>query len=183
MYDYRDRPVKRRLPKVPFDRRVGAFAIDFVTVCIFSALGFAPWWLLFTFGWFLLRVVIVEKNKGQSLGRWALDMKVLDSRFNRVPGLTSLGKREGIVGFAALLAAIGLHVNVSNGMTMLLLISPLLADCGIAFADEDLNQALHDRLGETIIIQTRRGFSLDLRLKKLFQELQRKTGRPGERER
>ena len=177
MYEYTDKPVKRRLPKVPFQRRIGAFAIDFVTVWIFSAFGSGLWWLLFILGWFLLRVVMVERNKGQSLGRWALDMKVLDSRFNRIPGLTSLAKREGIVGFTALLAALGLHVNVSNSMSMLLLISPLLADCGVAFADEELNQALHDRLGETIIIQTRRGFSLDLRFKKLFKEFQRKTRR------
>ncbi|MBC6418397.1 MAG: RDD family protein [Prochloron sp. SP5CPC1] len=182
MYEYTNKPTRRRFPKVPYSRRIGAFAIDFTTVSLFSALGFAPFWLLFILGWLLLRVVVVERNKGQSLGRWALDMKAIDSRFNRVPGLVSLAKREGIVGFAALLGAIGLSINFHNGMTMLLLISPLLADCGVAFTDEELNQALHDRIGETIVVQTRRGFSLDLRLKRLWGKFHAEAQRRGEGE-
>ncbi|XTZ12400.1 MAG: RDD family protein, partial [cyanobacterium endosymbiont of Rhopalodia inflata] len=44
---------------------------------------------------------------------------------------------------------------------------PLLVDCGIVLGDQELNQAFHDRIAGTIMVQTNRGFSLDLRLKRL----------------
>lgn len=165
----------RRFPKVPLERRAYAFLIDFVTVWLLSSFvtGILQG-LVFIAAWFGLRVIAVEKNKGQSLGRWALDMKVIDPRLNKIPGLVELAKREGIVGFAALLAMIGLDIGFANGISMLLLISPLLADGGVALADEQLNQAFHDRVAATLVVQTQRGFSLDLRLKKLFIEVKRK---------
>jgi uncharacterized RDD family membrane protein YckC len=159
---------------VPIERRVAAFLIDFVVVWFVSAFFPASLqWLIFLVGWLAQRVIFVEKNKGQSLGSYALDMKVIDPRFNKIPDLVTLAKREGILGFAAMLAMFGLQINVGNGLTMLLLISPLLADCGTAFADEQYNQALHDRVAETLVVQTRRGFSLDLRLKKLYFDARR----------
>jgi uncharacterized RDD family membrane protein YckC len=164
----------RRFPKVPIERRVAAFGIDFVTVWFVSSFFVdALQWLVFIVGWFALRVLLVDKNKGQSLGRYALDMKVIDPRLNKVPTLITLAKREGIVGFAAMLAMFGLEINFINGLSMLLLISPLLVDCCAAFADEQFAQAFHDRAAETIVIQTRRGFSLDLRLKKVYFEVKR----------
>lgn len=164
----------RRYPRVPKERRVAAFAIDFITVWFVSSFfGDAIQWLIFLIGWFALRVILVEKNKGQSLGRYALDMKIIDPKFNKIPGLLTLAKREGIVGFAAMLAVYGLEINFMNGLSMLLLITPLLVECGVAFADEELDQAFHDRVAQTMIIQTRRGFSLDLRLKKLYFEAKR----------
>lgn len=162
----------RRYPKVPIERRASAFLIDFVAVWLFSSFFAGPLqWLVFLVAWLGLRVILVERNQGQSLGRWALDMKILDARFKRIPGLLPLAKREGIVGFAALLAMIGLNINFRNALSMLILVSPLLADCGFAFADEQLNQAFHDRVANTMIIPTRRGYSLDLRLKKLWGQL------------
>jgi hypothetical protein len=65
----------------------------------------------------------------------------------------------------------GFQINFRNGLSMLLLNAPLLVDCLSAFVDEELNQALHDRFAQTIIIQSQRGFSLDLRLKKLLAQL------------
>jgi len=49
----------------------------------------------------------------------------------------------------------------------------LVADCCSALADEEAQQAFHDRIARTIVIQTRRGFSLDLRLKKLVAQVRR----------
>ncbi|AFZ36786.1 RDD domain containing protein [Stanieria cyanosphaera PCC 7437] len=162
----------RRFPRVPIKRRVGAFLIDFVTVWFVSSFfGNSIQWLIFILGWLVMRVVVVDKNQGQSLGSWALDLKVIDARFNKIPDLVVLGKREGILGFAAVLAMYGLEINLRNGLSMLLLLTPLLVDCGIAFADEELNQAFHDRLASTIVIQTPRGYSLDLRLKKLLAQI------------
>ncbi|MGB5769852.1 MAG: RDD family protein, partial [Crocosphaera sp.] len=120
------------------------------------------------------RVIIVEKNKGQSLGSWAFDLKVIDIRFLRVSGLKELTKREAILGFAALLAMIGLNINFKNGLSMLIFITPLIIDCGIALGDEEYNQAFHDKIGNTIVVQTKRGFSLDLRLKKLWKIIKQK---------
>jgi uncharacterized RDD family membrane protein YckC len=164
----------RRYPKVPIERRAAAFLIDFVTVWLVSSFfGVALQWLVFLIGWLALRVIAVEKNKGQSLGSYALDLKVIDARFNKIPGLLALAKREGIIGFAAMLAMLGLNINFGNGLSMLLLVTPLVVECATALGDEPFNQAFHDKIAETIVIQTRRGFSLDLRLKKLYLELKR----------
>jgi uncharacterized RDD family membrane protein YckC len=101
-------------------------------------------------------------------------MKVLDAKYAKVPGLVTLAKREGILGGCALLAMIGLRIGLANGISMLLLITPLLADWGVVLADPEAQQAFHDRIAKTIVIQTRRGFSLDLRLKKLFAQMRRR---------
>ncbi len=171
--DYREELTYRRFPKVPVERRIGAFLIDFIAVWFVSAFfGAAVQWLIFLLTWLLMRVIIVDRNQGQSLGRYALDMKVIDTRFNRLPDLITLGKREGLLGFGSMLACLGLN-NFSNGLLMLFLLTPLLIDCVPAFFDEDLDRAFHDRLAETMIVQTPRGFSLDLRLKKIFAQIQR----------
>ncbi|MGH2414778.1 MAG: RDD family protein [Microcystaceae cyanobacterium] len=169
-----DKLIYRRFPKIPIERRAYAFSIDFVTVWLLSSFaGEALQWLVFIITWLALRVILVEKNKGQSLGRWALDMKVIDARLNKIPDLITLAKREGIIGLAAMLAMLGFTINFRNGISMLLLISPLLADLATAFTDEEFNQAFHDRIAQTVIVPTRRGFSLDLRLKKIFAKLKR----------
>jgi hypothetical protein len=181
MYDdYKPESNLRRYPKVPIDRRVGAFAIDFLTVWFISAFfasNLLLQWLVFLFAWLICRVVIAEKNQGQSLGRWALDTQVIDSRFSRLPDLMTLGKRELILGCGAALAIAGLQINVRNGLSMLLLLAPLAIDCSLAFLDEENNLAFHDRVAETLMIQTERGFSLDLRLKKIFGQIQRNMRR------
>lgn len=163
----------RRFPKVPIERRASAFLIDFVTVWLISAFftGLLRW-LVFILAWLILRVIVAERNYGQSLGRWALDIKLIDARFSKVPSINTLIKREAITGGLALLAMIGLNINFNNGLSMLILISPLIVDGCIALTDEQYNQAYHDRLVETIVIQTQRGFSLDLRLKKWFYLIQ-----------
>lgn len=165
-----------RYPKVPIERRAAAFAIDFVGVWLVSSLlgiNFLLQMLVFTVAWLGLRVVLVSSNQGQSLGRWALDMKVLDAKA-KVPGLLTLVKREGILGVCAFLAMIGLEIGLGNAISMLLLISPLAVDCGVALADPAVQQGFHDRVAKTIMIQTPRGFSLDLRLKNLLAQMQRR---------
>lgn len=177
---YLDEPSSRRFPKVPLDRRAYAFLIDFVSVWLISSVASGAWFLqllVFMSAWFILRVIVVEKNKGQSLGRWALDMKVIDGQFRRIPGIFELTKREGIVGLGAAIAMIGLNINFRNALSMLLLVSPLLVDCGLALGDEELNQAFHDRIAGTLVIQTQRGFSLDLRLRRLWWEIKGKLKR------
>jgi uncharacterized RDD family membrane protein YckC len=174
---YSEEQPPRRFPKVPVDRRAYAFLIDFVTVWLVSSFAGSAWVLqffVFIFAWFVLRVVLVEKNKGQSLGRWALDMKVIDLRLKRIPGLTELAMREGIVGLSAALTMLGLNYTFPNPLSIILLSSFLLADCGMALGDEQYHQAFHDRIGKTVIIPSKRGFSLDLRLRQIWREIKQK---------
>ena len=177
MYDdYRPyKPDYRRYPKVPIERRAGAFVIDFLSVWFISAFFASNLFiqlLVFIPAWLILRILIVEKNRGQSLGAWLFDIKVIDPRFNRIPDLLSLSKRELMAGGGAALAIIGLQ-NFSNGLAMLFLLTPLAVDCSLALIDEETNLAGHDRVAQTFMVQTERGFSLDLRLKKIFGQIQR----------
>ncbi len=172
----RDERIPFRAPKVPWGRRIGAFAIDFFTIWLIS-LPFAGAGLLQSFvfagGWICLRVFLPANNRGQSLGRWALDIKVLEERANRIPTLIAMMKREGITGAGAVLAANGLMIGLTNAMILVLLTAPLVVDCVLALGDEDYRQAFHDRIAKTITAQSQRGFSLDLRLKKLVAKIQR----------
>ena len=170
---YGDEPGNSDFPKVPLERRAGAFLIDFVAVWLLSSFFGAFQWLIFLIAWLGMRVVLVDKNQGQSLGRWALDITVIDFRYERMPELMTLAKREGIVGFAAMLAMYGLQINFVDPLSMLMLNIPLLVDCLAALVDGDFNQALHDRFADTMIVPSQRGFSLDLRLKKIFAELKK----------
>ena len=177
MYDdYRYlKPDYRKYPKVPLDRRAWAFAIDFLSVWFISAFfatNLIVQWIVFLTCWWILRVLIVDKNSGQSLGNWLYDIKVIDPRFNRIPDLLALSKREAIVGVGAALAIAGLQ-NFTSGLSLLLLLTPLAVDCSLALIDEETNLAGHDRLAQTFMVQTERGFSLDLRVKKVFGQIQR----------
>jgi uncharacterized RDD family membrane protein YckC len=173
---YSEEILFRRSPKAPFDRRAYAFLIDFVIVWSISSLitNIFLEFLVFTLLWFIFRVIIVDKNKGQSLGRWAMDLKILDLQFNRLPSLLSLTKREGIIAIVSFSLMISLKINFQDFLLMILFATPLILDGLTIFSDDRYNQAFHDRISGTIITQTKRGFSLDLRLKKLFRET-RKT--------
>ena len=177
MYDdYRYlKPDYRKYPKVPLDRRAWAFSIDFLSVWFISAFfatNLIVQWLVFLTCWWILRVLIVDKNNGQSLGNWLYDLKIIDPRFNRIPDLLSLSKREAVVGIGSALAIAGIQ-NFTSGLSLLLLLTPLAVDCSLALIDEETNLAGHDRFAQTFMVQTERGFSLDLRIKKVFGQIQR----------
>ena len=166
----------RYLPKVPLDRRVFAFAVDFGAVSLFSLAGGSSLVIpLFILAWLGLRVLVVEKTRGQSLGRWLFDIKVADPRSGATPGFQELFKRETLTGISALLALIGLiNLSPTNGLILIAPI-PLLLDCGFAFTDAEYRQAFHDRFVGTVMVQTRRGYSLDIKLKKLFAQASRRV--------
>lgn len=165
----------RRSPKAPFDRRGYAFLIDFISVWIISSLvtNIFLEFIVFCLLWLILRVIIVDKNKGQSLGRWAMDLKITDARFNRLPLLTDLTKRESLIAMVAFLTMVGLKVNFADFLLMILFCTPLIVDGVTALTDDEYNRTFHDRVSGTMIIQTRRGFSLDLRIKKWYQEIRK----------
>jgi len=170
----------KRFPKVPIERRAIAFLIDFVFVWLVSSLlagNATAQSLIFLVVWLVWRVIIVAKNQGQSLGRWALDVKVIDAKFNKIPQLLTLTKREAITGFLSLLATFGLNIGMANGISLLLLCTPLLVDWGAVMSDTEHRQAFHDRIAATLVVQTRRGFSLDLKMKKVLAQLQSRVRR------
>lgn len=162
-----------RIPRAKIWRRGTATAIDFILAWFASALLGANQPLAqaiaFLLAWAALRVILVLNNQGQSLGHWALDMKVVDANTGRLPLFADLAKREGAAGGAALLALFGFSYLFRNAAAILLII-PLAVDCSFAFADPMLRQALHDRWGRTIMISTRRGYALDLKIKKIFAQ-------------
>lgn len=168
-------------PKVSLERRVAAFAIDLTLVALISSLlTTSPWprTLLFIILWLGMRVVWVSKNQGQSLGRWALDMRVIDLRLNRTPGLYELIKREGFLALCAALTVAGLAGLTSRNASVLILMLPLVLDICVALVDQERHpQAFHDRLAHTIIIGSRRGYSLDIKLRYLLDTLERNMRR------
>ncbi|MEM8640517.1 MAG: RDD family protein [Cyanobacteria bacterium P01_G01_bin.54] len=166
------RPV-RKFPRVPFERRFYAFGIDFLATWILSSFvtGIAQNFV-FLLIWGGLRIAVVDRNQGQSLGSWCMDIKVLDLRFRKIPDIYTLLKREAVVGFLAMLALDGLTLVAVNPFATLLLVTPLLVNCATAYTDEQFNKAIHDRLFDTVMIQTKRGYSLDIRIRDLLDDLQ-----------
>lgn len=168
-------------PKVPVERRAAALLIDLFAVGLVSSLiggSITAVAFVFIVTWLGMRVVWVAKNQGQSLGRWAFDMKVVDARMGGTPGLQELFKREALVGVGAMLFYVGLVSLVTLGSAAawaLLLFIPLPLDCSLAFADRGQRQAFHDQIGRTLVVQTRRGYSLDLKIKRLVAEAKRRV--------
>lgn len=165
------------IPKVPLDRRAYAFLIDYVIIWLITSLlggsNFLIQLLVFILAWVILRILVVAGNRGQTIGRWALDMKLMDTGYPRIPPVINLAKREGILGFSAFLAMMGLNIAFINPFSTLILVCPLLGECSMALADEELNQALHDRVAKTRIVPSRRGFSLDIRLRRIYWEVKK----------
>jgi uncharacterized RDD family membrane protein YckC len=164
-------------PKVPIWRRGAALAIDFVAIGMLSLLlarSVAALSFLFILGWLAMRVILVSKNRGQSLGRWALDMKVVDARIGGTPTLLELSKREAVLGLGSMLLLLGL-MNFSPGTAWaMFFFIPVAADCSLAWVDQEQQRAFHDQISRTRVVQTRRGYSLDLKLKRLVAYAQRR---------
>jgi hypothetical protein len=91
--------------------------------------------------------------------------------------VVDLAKRELIVGTCAGLAMLGVNAAFNNPLSFIILCSFLLIECGVAIGDETYAQAFHDRVTGTVIIKTRRGFSLDLRIKQLWRLLKNQRRR------
>ncbi|MBH8553032.1 RDD family protein [Nostocaceae cyanobacterium CENA357] len=182
-----ERVPQKHYPKAEIGRRGMALGLDFVGVWLISSLlgsnNFGIQFvqiLVFIVCWLILRVVVVYNNQGQSLGRWAFDLKVLEVEdgqvVGRIPELQALLKREAIIGFGAILVSIALS-NIRANPTAILLLLPLAIDCGAALSDTQLRQALHDRYAGTFLVSSRRGYSLDIKVKRLVENLRRNVRR------
>ena len=183
----RTEPGLSRFPRVQMGRRIAAFGIDLVIIWLISSLlvafpaGGAVFGLVFWMAWLLMRVAFVAINRGQSPGRWLLDMKVVDVKFGRVPGLLELCQREGVAGLGAVLLVLGVGLLAGPGPQRngfgLILFLPLVLDCAQALLDSEGRRAFHDRWSGTIAIATHRGYSLDLKVKQLLAKASRSMRR------
>jgi uncharacterized RDD family membrane protein YckC len=167
-----------RFPRVPLGRRTAAFAIDAGLAWLLSSPlgavteGFPLAQLvIFAVLWLITRVLVVYQNRGQSLGRWMFDMKVVTLELGRIPGLFELSQREGVTGLGVFCAGFALLNLAPTNAGVILLIFPILVDCGAAWLDSDVRQAFHDRIAQTTIVATKRGYSLDLKIKRLLAEV------------
>ncbi|NJR23038.1 MAG: RDD family protein [Richelia sp. CSU_2_1] len=164
------------IPKATIGQRAAAFCIDAIAVWLPSLLiGTNPivHTIFFILLWMIMRVPVARKNQGQSLGRWAVNVKVVDPQLKRLPGVQELCKREAVLGTCAALAFAGIGGLTSTNAAVLLLLLPLAIDCSPAFTDtERFPQALHDRLAGTIVTGTRRGYFLDIKVKRLLDQVQ-----------
>ncbi|WP_413162815.1 RDD family protein [Capilliphycus salinus ALCB114379] len=164
-------------PKVPTWRRSAALGTDLFIVWLLSSLlaynGLLRFFVFILF-WLTLRVFLVAKNQGQSLGRWAFDHKVIDPRYNKTPGLLELSRREGVMGICVYLATLGLSGLVSGNAGILLFWIPISVDCGLALFDTSRNpQTFHDRFGRTFVIGTQRGYSLDIKIRNWVDKMKK----------
>lgn len=174
------RPLPRRYPRAPLVRRVYAIGLDFGVVWLASVLlgsilggGTFPQVLTFLAAWLGMRVAIAGNYRGQSLGRWAFDLTLIDARDGRIPELKILLRREAIVGGALALSLLGFRTGPGGGpLETLICLAPAIADFVVAVADEDYRQAFHDRIAQTLVLPSKRGYSLDLRLRRWLDELQ-----------
>jgi uncharacterized RDD family membrane protein YckC len=182
---------QKHYPRGEITRRGMALGIDFMGVWLVSSLlgtnnlgiQFIQIFV-FILAWLVLRVVIVYNNQGQSLGRWAVNLKVLEIEtgqpVSRIPEIQALLKREAIVCVCCLLVSICLK-NIIANPTAIVLTLPLVIDCGAALSDTQMRQAFHDRYARTIIVSSQRGYSLDLKVKlkvkRLVEKLQRNVRR------
>lgn len=172
---------QRHYPKGDISRRVMALGIDFFGAWLLSSIvrtnqigiQFAQIFV-FIFAWIIFRVVIVYNNQGQSLGRWAFDLKILEIAngeiVNRIPQFQTLLLREGIICLSSLFLSIFLGNIILNPAAVVLLL-PLVIDGGAALSDTQMGQAFHDRFFHTVIVSSRRGYSLDIKIKRLVEKL------------
>ncbi|MDB9310939.1 RDD family protein [Aphanizomenon sp. CS-733/32] len=174
---------QRHYPKGDLTRRGMALAIDFFGAWLLSSMvrsneigiQFAQIFV-FIFVWLVFRVVVVYNNQGQSLGRWAFDLKILEvvngEIVNRIPQFQTLLLREGIICCSSLLLSIFLGNIILNPAAVVLLL-PLIIDGGAALSDTQMRQAFHDRFLRTVIVSSRRGYSLDIKIKRLVAKFPR----------
>ncbi|CAN1210567.1 RDD family protein [Tumidithrix helvetica PCC 7403] len=172
-------PAYNRLAIAQLPQRIGATLIDFVACEFLSQLIQALIWnnndgslntFIFAPVWFLFRVLVSSKAQGQSFGRWLMSIRVVDMNYGKTSGIVDLLKREAVI-------FLGLVILLSTFTTTLIVFAwlPLAVDIIFAIADPVKRQMLHDRLGGTIVIMSRKGFELDRKLSKLFGQVGQRT--------
>ncbi|MBW4655116.1 MAG: RDD family protein [Kaiparowitsia implicata GSE-PSE-MK54-09C] len=175
--------MRRQLAPIPFPivprwRRAAALGIDGLLAGIASTFVGYGFWLqavMFALVWLVLRVLVVSNNRGQSLGRWAMDIRLIEIRRRITPTLLTLTQREALLGICAFLAFWGaLHFSPTAAWTLLLLI-PLGVVAASTLSDDNAGVAIHDQYTKTRVVPTDRGYSLDIKIRNLVAELRQRV--------
>jgi len=167
-------PAYSRYPLATVNQRLGALIVDFLscwfiselTVSILSIDPANPLHLfIFISTWFVFRVFIAARAQGQSFGRWLISIRVIDAEYGKTAGLGAFMKREIFVFICAIFL-----INTITSTLIVFAWIPFVADAAFAIVDNEKRQAFHDRVSSTISIQSRKGFAIDEKLGKLFNQ-------------
>jgi len=115
--------------------------------------------------WFVFRVFIAARSQGQSFGKWLMSIRVVDADFGKTADFGAFIKREIFVFTCSIFL-----IETFTTTFIVFAWIPFAADVAFAVVDNEKRQALHDRLSGTISIQSRKGFAVDQKLGKLFNQ-------------
>ncbi|MDX2273100.1 MAG: RDD family protein [Cyanobacteriota bacterium] len=153
-----------------WQKRLGSFALDFGiglgaaylaqgVAALFGAGGGAVDMVgygAFFAAWLANRGYLQSRPEGQSIGKWLLNIKTIDTETEQSPHVIRSVAREGVLSVLILTEA---------------LVVPLAADALFALFDKEKRQSLHDRAGRTQVVEAETGFHLDEKAVKLLQEM------------
>ncbi len=151
-------------------KRAGAFAFDFglglgasyVAQGIASLFGMGAEAVSFTgytaffAAWLVNRGYFQSLPRGQSFGKWLLNIKTIDTETDQSPSLIRSVAREGVTSLLVLTEA---------------LIVPLAADGLFAVFDKEKRQSIHDRAGRTQVVESDQGFHFDEKAIQFLEEI------------
>lgn len=167
-------PAYSRYPLASVNQRLGALIIDFLscwfiselTLSLLSVSSSSPLrFVTFLVTWFVFRVFIAARAQGQSFGRWLMSIRVIDAEYGKTAGFGAFFKREIFVFICSLFL-----VETITSTLIVFAWIPFVADAAFAIVDNEKRQAFHDRISSTISIQSRKGFAIDQKLGKLFNQ-------------
>jgi uncharacterized RDD family membrane protein YckC len=167
-------PAYSRYPLATVNQRLGALIVDFLscwfiselTLSLLSVTSSSPLrFITFLVTWFVFRVFIAARSQGQSFGRWLMSIRVIDAEYGKTAGFGAFFKREVFVFVCSLF----LIETITSTLIVFAWI-PFVADAAFAIVDNEKRQAFHDRISSTISIQSRKGFAVDQKLGKLFNQ-------------
>ena len=167
-------PAYSRYPLATVNQRLGALIVDFLScwfiseliLSILSIASSSPLrFVTFLVTWFLFRVLVAARGQGQSFGRWLMSIRVIDAEYGKTADFGAFFKREIFVFVCSLF----LIETITSTLIVFAWI-PFVADAAFAIVDNEKRQAFHDRVSSTISIQSRKGFAIDEKLGKLFNQ-------------
>lgn len=167
-------PAYSRYPLATVNQRLGALIVDFLScwfiseliLSILSIASSSPLrFVTFLVTWFLFRVLVAARSQGQSFGRWLMSIRVIDAEYGKTADFGAFFKREIFVFVCSLF----LIETITSTLIVFAWI-PFVADAAFAIVDNEKRQAFHDRVSSTISIQSRKGFAINEKLGKLFNQ-------------
>ncbi len=150
------------------NQRLGALLVDFLSCWFLAELlqailtittSATLQFFAFLVMWVIFRVFVPAKSQGQSFGRWLMSVRIVDAQYGRTATVGALFTREVVVFVCSLI----LLKTITSTLIVFAWI-PFVADAALAIADSETRQTIHDRLGGTIAIQSRRGFALPTKI-------------------